>query len=156
MKKFLAILGLLLLLGCIKQLEQPNLTNMVKVQVRTVLPIPSGGLLVLEDGIGRQLQIPISRDQAISISQAGQSPRPLSHDLFINVLNKYEIKVNRVEITSMDDNVFYAALVLDSISGERVFDARPSDAVAIAVRTGAPIFANQTLFGAAPIVRNDL
>jgi bifunctional DNase/RNase len=81
--------------------------------------------------------------QAISIA-AGRSKeqmeRPLTHDLFVSVLEMLDAPLTRVEITDLVEGTFYANLVLERAGVAIEVDARPSDAMAIAVRTNAPIY----------------
>ena len=69
-------------------------------------------------------------------------PRPLTHDLFKNVIDELGAALNTVYITEIKDGVFYAQLNFEN--GSKV-SARPSDAIAIALRSGTPILANQDL-----------
>ena len=86
---------------------------------------------------------------AIAFAQQGLVPvRPLTHDLFTTVLRIVDAQVERVEITDLIDGVFYAELHL---SGGRTISARPSDAIALALRAEAPITAADSLFSQAGI-----
>ena len=91
----------------------------------------------------RVLPIWIGAQEATSIviAVAGeQAPRPLSHDLMITLLDNLQAQVARVEVTRIEEGTFYAEITLSTPSGPRVIDARPSDAIALAVRADAPIF----------------
>ncbi len=103
-------------------------------------------LALLRAPNGELLPIRIDAMQAISIA-AGRSQekmeRPLTHDLFTSLLQMLDAPLVRVEITDMKDGTFYANLVLDRAGVSIEVDARPSDAMAIAVRTGAPMFVAQ-------------
>ena len=86
---------------------------------------------------------------AIAFAQQGLVPvRPLTHDLFTSVLRIVDAQVERVEVTDLIDGVFYAELHL---AGGRTVSARPSDAIALALRAGAPISASESLFSKAGI-----
>ena len=86
---------------------------------------------------------------AIAFAQQGLVPvRPLTHDLFTSVLRIVDAQVERVEVTDLIDGVFYAELHL---AGGRTVSARPSDAIALALRAGAPISASEPLFSKAGI-----
>jgi bifunctional DNase/RNase len=91
------------------------------------------------------LQIVIGPFEAIAISMAHnhQKPlRPLSYDLACALLGEVEARVLKVEITDLHEGTFYAEVHLESQDGRVVsLDSRPSDAIALALRTGAPIFA---------------
>lgn len=94
-------------------------------------------------GEGSLLPIWIGQLEATSILvavQGAEVPRPLAHDLMRSLLDTVDTKVVRVEITRIDDGTFYADITLMTPAGERTVDARPSDAVALASRVGAPIF----------------
>lgn len=94
-------------------------------------------------GEGRILPIWIGPLEATSILiavQGGTAPRPLAHDLMRGLLDAVGATVTRVEVSRIDDGTFYADVALSTALGERVVDARPSDAVALASRVGAPIW----------------
>ncbi len=100
-------------------------------------------LLKTVDG-NRFLPIWIGHPEAAAILmklQGAQTPRPMTHDLLNDVLDQLEAKCERVSVTELRDNTFYASITL-SINGSEVeIDSRPSDAIALAVRCQAPIFA---------------
>jgi bifunctional DNase/RNase len=73
--------------------------------------------------------------------QGAQTPRPMTHDLLCDVLTELDVKCQQVAVTELRDNTFFASITL-SVNGRDVeIDSRPSDALALAVRAGAPIFA---------------
>jgi len=73
--------------------------------------------------------------------QGATTPRPMTHDLLIDMLGELEVKCSKVSVTELRDNTFFASITL-SVNGKDVeIDSRPSDALALAVRSGAPIFA---------------
>ncbi|MBX6372256.1 MAG: bifunctional nuclease family protein [Acidothermus sp.] len=119
----------------------------VRVELQTNQPI----VLLREVGGDRYLPIWIGAVEATAIAFAQQGvvpPRPLTHDLMRDVLNALGVKLNAVRITEMRDNVFYAELVFDR--GPEV-SARPSDAIALALRTGAAIFGSEAVLEEAGI-----
>ncbi|HEX6812760.1 MAG TPA: bifunctional nuclease family protein [Planctomycetota bacterium] len=82
-----------------------------------------------------------------------QPPRPLTHDLVGRILSTLGYRLHRVIITELRDDTFYATLVLmqrdagtAAPGSERTIDCRPSDAIALAVQTGAPIFVSRDVF----------
>lgn len=84
--------------------------------------------------------------QAIARELAGQRfPRPLTHDLLATIVEGLKAKVTRVVIADLRDNTFFAQLVIDRDGEVVVVDARPSDSIAVALRTGADIFVNEKL-----------
>jgi uncharacterized protein len=72
--------------------------------------------------------------------------RPLTHDLMINIMEGLNAKVSRVVITDLKDSTFFANIYVDGGSGAVAIDARPSDSIAIALRSRAPIFIMDKLF----------
>ncbi len=119
------------------------------VGVRIEIPANTPMLLLQEqDGDRRLLPIYIGSAEASAIHYALEGiepPRPLTHDLLVNVLTELRTSLDRVVITEVRDHTYYANLHLAGEGGERVISARPSDAVALAVRVDAPIFASDDL-----------
>jgi uncharacterized protein len=73
--------------------------------------------------------------------QGATTPRPMTHDLIGEMINELDAQCTRVSVTELKDNTFYASITL-RVNGQEVeIDSRPSDALAVAVRTSAPIFA---------------
>ena len=70
--------------------------------------------------------------------QGATTPRPMTHDLLSEVLGELEVECTRVSVTELRDNTFYASISLRSGARELEIDSRPSDALALAVRSGAP------------------
>ncbi|SMC27601.1 hypothetical protein SAMN02746041_03009 [Desulfacinum hydrothermale DSM 13146] len=70
-------------------------------------------------------------------------PRPMTHDLVKNVLDHLDVAVEKIEVCDLRDNTYYALIYLRTGSGVSAIDSRPSDAIAIALRTDAPIFVNE-------------
>jgi len=73
--------------------------------------------------------------------QGAQTPRPMTHDLVSDILGELNAQVAKITVTELKDNTFYALITLKSNASEIEVDSRPSDALALAVRTNAPIFA---------------
>ena len=88
---------------------------------------------------------------AIAIPLQGmRPPRPLTHDLLLEVIHRFRGKLKRVVITDMREGTYYANLILDAQGQEMVLDSRPSDAIALALREGAPILAAEAAFVRSP------
>jgi uncharacterized protein len=99
--------------------------------------------LLEEAGTGRVLPIWIGAQEATSILiaiQGEEAPRPLSHDLITTLFATLGARVERVDVTRIDEGTFYAELSLTTPTGPQVLDSRPSDAIALAVRVHAPIW----------------
>ena len=73
-------------------------------------------------------------------------PRPLTHDLFVNLFARLNVKVDKVLVTDLRDNTYFATLYLTSAGGVIEMDARPSDAIALAVRAKAPVYVDDRVF----------
>lgn len=122
---------------------------MVQVRVAGVAIDSAGQHVVLLkpldelQGDGMILPIWIGQLEATSILiavEGGATPRPLAHDLMRGMLEATDSEVTRVEVSRIDEGTFFAEITLSTPGGERVIDARPSDAVALASRTGAPVW----------------
>ncbi len=121
---------------------------MVEVRVAGIAQDALGQFVLLlkpvgeEAGSGRILPVWIGQQEATSILVAvegAETPRPLSHDLMVRLVDAVGARVERVEVTRVEDRTFYAEIVLATPAGPRVIDARPSDAIAIARRADAPL-----------------
>lgn len=123
--------------------------------VRIELPSNQPIVLLREQDGERHLPIWIGGAEATAIATALEGvtpPRPLTHDLMRAVLDAVGASATRVVITEMRDSVFYADLALD-ISGREVHvSSRPSDAIALAVRTGTPVYALESVLEDAGVV----
>ncbi|MBF2077936.1 MAG: bifunctional nuclease family protein [Synechococcales cyanobacterium T60_A2020_003] len=100
-------------------------------------------VLLRDSSDRRQLPIYIGQDQARAIISALENqtpPRPLTHDLMVNLLDDWEMELERVVIHSLQDNTFFAILILRKGEVKKELDARPSDAIALALRTNSPIW----------------
>src|SRR5919199_6869366 len=73
--------------------------------------------------------------------QGASTPRPMTHDLMTDMLSQLEAQVVRITVTELRENTFYARITVQQNGAEIEIDSRPSDAIALAVRAGAPIFA---------------
>jgi bifunctional DNase/RNase len=73
-------------------------------------------------------------------------PRPLTHDLFVTLFGQLGVSVTKVVITDLRDNIYYATLFLAVGGSTMEIDSRPSDAIALAIRTKAPLFAENRVF----------
>ncbi len=75
-----------------------------------------------------------------------QFPRPLSHTFFKNILTELKCSITKVQVTDLIDGTFYGRVFLKTPEGEKDFDARPSDAIALALRYDAPIYVKNEVF----------
>lgn len=118
--------------------------EMIVESVRVHMPTGRYVLLLKEVGFGRILPIWIGQPEASSIAMRlqGVTPeRPLTHDLLGNVIAELGARLERIRIESLRDETFHARLVLVTPDARHEVDARPSDAIALALRLEVPIFA---------------
>lgn len=119
----------------------------MKVTGIAIDPFTNSPIVILksEDGMN-VLPIWVGFMEASSIAmELEKTPRvrPITHDLIKNIFDQINFKLTKIEVTDLKDNTFYANIYLQKNGKEHIFDARPSDAIAIAIRTGAPIFVNE-------------
>ncbi len=122
------------------------------VGVRVELPSNTPIVLLRTSGEeeGESLILPIfvggPEATAIALAHEGvEPPRPMTHDLFAQALDAMDVQVERVVITELRERTFFAELHMRSPSEARVMSARPSDAIALAVRMDVPIYAEDEL-----------
>jgi bifunctional DNase/RNase len=108
-------------------------------------------VLLKVEGKNRFLPIWIGHPEAAAILmklQRAELPRPMTHDLLVNMIERLSARVSAVTVTELRDNTFYAVVQLDVNGQELKVDSRPSDAIALAVRADAPIFVSTDLLNA--------
>lgn len=128
------------------------------VDVRLELPSNQPIVLLKEVEGERYLPIWIGAPEATSIATALEkvtTPRPLTHDLLRSVIDVLGAVASRVVITEMRDSIFFADITFDSDGKEVAVSSRPSDAIALAVRTGTPIFAIPSVLEEAAVLLDD-
>lgn len=90
---------------------------------------------------------------AIAVKLQGVNvPRPLTHDLLSSVIDSLGAKINSIVVTDLKNDTFYAKIILNVDGGQIEIDSRPSDALALAVRAGAPIYVDDTVLDKAGIL----
>lgn len=99
--------------------------------------------------------IGLSEVQSIKMKLGGMTPpRPLTHDLILQILTQLNAKLESVVIDRLENSTFYAKLNLVKEGGSRLqVDARPSDSAALAVRSGVPVFVSEEVMGQASVVQ---
>lgn len=125
----------------------------------SLFPLPQY-VVVLED-VEKTRLVPIwigvSEGNAIALEMNGEKfPRPLTHDLIVNMFTDLAVAVDRVTITDIKDNSYYAEITLSQKGKTFVIDARPSDSLAIAVRTKCPIFIDPKVLEKCPTVEKPI
>lgn len=119
----------------------------IEVKIRALMMDPNSGtpIIILKD-VNSETMLPIwvgayeANAIALEIEKIAP-PRPMTHDLLRNLIVELGMKVERVVVTSLRDNTFYAVIELTSDNGDSMrLDSRPSDAIALALRADCPIF----------------
>jgi len=119
-------------------------------------PITNMPIVILKDKLGERvlsIWVGIFEANAIALQIENVStPRPMTHDLLRNIITDLDGSVDRVVVSDLKDNTFFAIIHL-TVRGERVaVDARPSDAIALALRTRSPILVEETVIDNAKTV----
>lgn len=102
----------------------------------------------------RALPIWIGQPEAkaiLNVLENQRSPRPMTHDLLANFLEIWEMNLERIVIHALQDNTFYAVLTVRQGEAKKEIDARPSDAIALALRTNSPIWVMEEVVADASI-----
>ena len=110
-------------------------------------PFTNTPIVILKDSTGKKiLPIWVGYSEASSIAmELEKTPRirPITHDLLKNILDMADCKISKIEVTELKDNTFYSLMYLKKEEKEIVIDSRPSDAIAIALRTDSPIYVKE-------------
>ncbi len=118
--------------------------RLMKVSGLTIDPFTSVPIIILKDPEDRNaLPIWIGLLEASSIATELEKitlARPMTHDLVKNIFEQLAVQVERIEVTDLRENTFYATIHLASGGRSYTVDSRPSDAIAIALRSNAPIY----------------
>jgi bifunctional DNase/RNase len=123
-------------------------------------PATGGAYAILLKEIDGSRRLPIIigafEAQAIALEMEGiKPPRPLTHDLLKQLVDNLGASVTEVIVNELKDNTFYAKIVLEVSGLTNEIDARPSDAIALAVRTYAPIYVSEAVMESAAFIPSD-
>jgi len=131
----------------------------VNIASMAIDPTSNTPIIILKSVKGDQaVPIWIGLLEATSIASALRDikfDRPMTHDLFKNFIDNLEMVVSKVEVCDLKDNTFYAKIYFVSKDKSFDMDARPSDAIAIALRFGAPIYVDDKIFDQSQMVEGD-
>ena len=119
--------------------------NSIRLEESSETPI----LLLLDPSTQKVLPIWIGTIEAVSIAYAQEGilhDRPQTHDLLLNIVEALDASINEVNISNISDETYYADIVLNSGNALVTLSARPSDAIAIALRSNIPVTVNQKVF----------
>lgn len=132
--------------------------EMTLVGVRVELPTNHPIVLLKESSGERYLPIWIGAPEATAIAfalQGVETPRPMTHDLLRDILAATDIQVERIVIDDLVDQTFYATIQMHANGRRAEVSSRPSDAIALAVRIGTPIYAAEEVLEQAGIELRD-
>jgi hypothetical protein len=119
----------------------------MKVRGLALDPLSNLPIIILRDDEEKRslpIWIGIYEANAIALElEKIETPRPMTHDLIKNILETIEARVQKIVVTDLKENTFYAVLHLQVGSTEYTVDSRPSDAIALALRVGAPIYVDE-------------
>ena len=131
----------------------------VNIASMAIDPTSNTPIIILKSVKGDQaVPIWIGLLEATSIASALRDikfDRPMTHDLFKNFIDNLEMVVSKVEVCDLKDNTFYARIYFVSKNKSFDMDARPSDAIAIALRFGAPIYVDDKIFDKSQMIEGD-
>jgi bifunctional DNase/RNase len=137
------------------------MSNQVPMTIKGLMldPVSNSPIVVLKDGeekIFLPIWVGIFEANAIALQLENiATPRPMTHDLLKNVMNHIEATVTKIVINDLRDSTFYALIHVTVGSRTLEIDARPSDAIALALRTEAPIFVEQAVLDQAQTIAAD-
>ena len=113
----------------------------------TVDPVTNMPIVILHDGQEKRvlpIWVGVFEANAIALQiENVHTPRPMTHDLLRNLISDLQATVERIVVCDVKDNTFFALIHLDTAAGHVAVDARPSDAIALALRTRAPIMVEE-------------
>ena len=156
---FFLLAVLILLLSFPLSAEETQETVQFTVKGITLDPLTSNPIVLLEDLDHKTiLPIWIGSYEANAISLGMRHiipPRPMTHDLLKNVLDKAGVKIEKIILTDLKEDIFYAVILLEQNGSGVKIDSRPSDAIALALKADAPIFVSKVLLEKAESIRID-
>lgn len=127
------------------------MTELIAMSVKGLMldPISNSPIVVLRDDkdlIFLPIWVGIFEANAIALQlEKVEPPRPMTHDLLRTILETVDAKVTRIVINDLRESTFFARIFLTLATGNHEIDARPSDAIALALRVSAPIFVHQSV-----------
>ncbi len=119
--------------------------NSIRLEESSETPV----LLLLDPSTNKVLPIWIGTIEAVSIAYAQEGilhERPQTHDLLINIIEAMDCSIQEVNISDIKDNTYFANIVLTTVNGDITLSSRPSDAIAIALRSNINVTVNEDVF----------
>ncbi len=137
-------------------MKSNNALKEAKIFSLVLIPLLGQYVVTLEELEGQRLVpiwIGVNEGNAIGLKlQEEQLPRPMTHDLMFNSFKTLGVKVERIVITDLKEGTYYAVITLANGSRRYDIDARPSDAMALAVRAATPIFLDEKVLKKCPVI----
>ena len=137
-----------------------DLNKEQEVRIYSLATTANECIVFLEEVDGNRLLpiwIGLTEGQAIAIRFSGiVLPRPLTHDLLLSSVKLLDWGVTKVVVTDLKENTFYASIHLKNKTDERILDARPSDAIAMAVRAGCTMFVTERVFARCQVLNKPI
>ena len=133
---------------------------MIEMTIKGLMvdPITNMPIIILRDQEGQRILpiwVGVFEANAIALQiENVQTPRPMTHDLLKNIIDDLSAQVERIVVTELKENTFYALIHLRKNGHSIEVDARPSDAIALALRTRSPIFVEEAVIQNARSVEN--
>jgi bifunctional DNase/RNase len=137
------------------------MTALVPMSIKGLMldPVSNSPIVVLkdtDDKVFLPIWVGIFEANAIALQLEDIStPRPMTHDLLRNVIQEINAKVTKIVINDLRESTFYALIHVTTGERDLTIDARPSDAIALALRTAAPIYVDQTVLDQAQTISAD-
>ena len=135
---------------------------MKRVNIYSLMVVPKAAqyMVTLEEMSGtRLIPIWIGPSEGMAISAALRKelfPRPLTHDLTWNIIKAMEASIDKIVVTDLVRGTFLAEIYIKHAGKSYTIDARPSDAIALALRSSAPIFADDKVFKKCPVIEKPI
>ena len=134
--------------------------KLTKIYSLIFIPPLAQYVVTLEEADGSRLipiWIGISEGASIAMVLEGEKfKRPLTHDLTVNLIRALGGSLEKIIISDLKENAYYATLILKQGERSLEIDSRPSDAIALAVRTGAPIFVEEKVLALCPVINKPI
>jgi len=131
-----------------------------EVRIYSLATTANECIVFLEEVGGNRLLpiwIGLTEGQAIAIRFSGiVLPRPLTHDLLLSSVKLLDWQATKIVVTDLKENTFYASIILEKDGEKRILDARPSDAIAVAVRAGCNMYVTQKVFSRCQVLNKPI
>ena len=126
-------------------------SSMIEMNIKGLMvdPITNMPIIILRDSEGQKvlpIWVGVFEANAIALQIENiQTPRPMTHDLLRNIIQDLQARVDKIVVCDLKENTFYALIHLQTPAGPVAIDARPSDAIALALRTRSPILVEESV-----------